>query len=178
MHCFAQNIWKARCVEQWNVPATAASCAWRALHIDLVHCLSLVDGTADGCGGCYDNVLAIVDVLDAYRTLAEMTRACFGRLGQLLESDEAREAVKVVDWRIMDHALWALKAYPDDVDLLLVRRALHFILLQYLGSNRGRQAGRQALENRWCRVFLTSFSCVPACASLVGGVCSTRQKCC
>ncbi len=119
-----QNIWKARCVEQWNVPVTAASCAWRALHIDLVHCLSLIDGTAEGCSGCYDNVLAIVDVLDAYRTLAEMTRACFGRLGQLLEGDEAREAVKVVDWRIMDHALWALKAYPDDVDLLLVRRAL------------------------------------------------------
>lgn len=117
--CSAQNIWKARCVRQWKVPPTT-SCAWRALHIDLVHCLSLVDGTAGACGGCYDNVLAIVDVLDAYRTLAEMTRACFGRLGELLDSDEAREAVKVVDWRIMDHALWALKAYPDDVDLLLV----------------------------------------------------------
>lgn len=117
--CSAQNIWKARCVGQWKVPPTA-SCAWRALHVDLVHCLSLVDGTADSCGGCYDNVLAIVDVLDAYRTLGEMNRACFGRLGELLDSDEAREAVKVVDWRIMDHALWALNTYPDDVDLLLV----------------------------------------------------------
>lgn len=110
-------------MRQWKVPPSTTSCAWRALHIDLVHCLSLVDGTAAGaCGGCYDNVLAIVDVLDAYRTLAEMTRACFGRLGELLDSDEAREAVKVVDWRIMDHALWALKTYPDDVDLLLVSK--------------------------------------------------------
>lgn len=119
--CSAQNIWKARCVRQWKVPPTT-SCAWRALHINLVHCLSLVDGTAGTCGGCYDNVLAIVNVLDAYRTLAEMTRACFGRLGELLDSDEAREAVKVVDWRIMDHALWALKTYPDDVNLLLVSK--------------------------------------------------------
>lgn len=110
-------------MRQWNVPPTTSS-AWRALHIDLVHCLSLVDGTADTCGGCYDNVLAIVDVLDAYRTLAEMTRACFGRLGELLDSDEAREAVKVVDWRIMAHALWALKTYPEDVDLLLVSKRL------------------------------------------------------
>lgn len=116
----SQNIWKARCVAQWNVPATTSS-AWRALHIDLVHCLSVIDGTArESCGGDYDNVIAIVDVLDRYRSLAEMTRACFDRLGQLLNGDEARDAVKAVDWRIMDHALWALKAYPDDVDLLLV----------------------------------------------------------
>lgn len=114
-----QNIWKARCVEQWNVPVTTSS-AWRALHIDLVHCLSLVDGTADACRGDYDNVIAVVDVLDNYRTLAEMTRACFGRLGQLLNGDEAREAVTVVDWRIMEHALWALRTYSDDVDMLLV----------------------------------------------------------
>lgn len=114
-----QNIWKARCVAQWNVPATTSS-AWRDLHIDLVRSLSLVDGTAETVGGDYDNVIAIVDVLDGYRKLAEMTRACFRRLGQLLDGDEAREAVKVVDWRIMDHALWALKAYPDDVDMLLV----------------------------------------------------------
>lgn len=119
-----QNIWKARCVAQWNVPATT-SLAWRDLHIDLVHSLSLVDGTAETVGGDYDNVIAIVDVLDGYRSLAEMTRACFGRLGQLLDGDEAREAVKFVDWRIMDHALWALKTYPDDVDMLLVSSPPH-----------------------------------------------------
>eukprot|EP00903_Cladosiphon_okamuranus_P014460 g13416.t1 len=128
-----ENIWKARCVRQWKVPTTT-SCAWRALHIDLVHCLSLVDGTADSCGGCYDNVIAIVDVLDAYRKLAEITRACFGRLGELLDSNEAREAVKVVDWRIMDHALWALNTYPDDVDLLL--KIFRFLILA------GRPVGR------------------------------------
>ncbi|CAM9592714.1 unnamed protein product [Scytosiphon promiscuus] len=128
-----ENIWKARCVEQWSVPVTTSS-AWRALHIDLVHCLSLVDGTAEPCRGDYDNVIAIVDVLDAYRTLAEMTRACFGRLGQLLNGDEAREAVKAVDWRIMDHALWALRANSDDVDMLL--KILRFLVLA------GRPIGR------------------------------------
>lgn len=86
----------------------------------MVRCLTLVDGTAQTGRGDYDNVIAIVDVLDAYRTLAEMARACFGRLGQLLNSDEAREATKFVDWRIMEHALWTLKTYPDDVDIQLV----------------------------------------------------------
>ncbi|CAM9928382.1 unnamed protein product [Pylaiella littoralis] len=128
-----ENIWKARCVAQWNVPATTSS-PWRDLHIDLVHSLSLVDGTAGTVGGDYDNVIAIVDVLDAYRTLAEMTRACFGRLGQLLDGDQAREAVNFVDWRIMDHALWALKMYPDDVDMLL--KVLRFLVLA------GRPIGR------------------------------------
>lgn len=87
--------------------------------MDLVHCVTLVDGTAESCRGDYDNVIAVADVLDAYRTLAEMARACFGRLGQLLESDEAREATKFIEWRIMEHALWTLKAYPDDVDMQL-----------------------------------------------------------
>ena len=67
-----------------------------------------------------DNVIAIIDVLDAYRTLVEMARACFGRLGHLLESDEAREATKCVEWRIMEHALWTLKTYSDDEDMQLV----------------------------------------------------------
>ncbi|CAB1098238.1 unnamed protein product [Ectocarpus sp. CCAP 1310/34] len=131
-----ENIWKARCVEQWKVPPNTTCHAWRTLHIDLVHCLSLVDGTAEETcgGGDYGNVVAIVQVLDAYRTLAEMTRACFDRLGHLLNSEEAREAVKCVDWRIMDHALWALKTYPDDVDLLL--KILRFLVLA------GRPAGR------------------------------------
>ncbi|CAN0553897.1 unnamed protein product, partial [Ectocarpus sp. 12 AP-2014] len=131
-----ENIWKARCVEQWKVPPNTTCHAWRTLHIDLVHRLSLVDGTAEETcgGGDYDNVVAIVQVLDAYRTLAEMTRACFDRLGHLLNSEEAREAVKCVDWRIMDHALWALKTYPDDVDLLL--KILRFLVLA------GRPAGR------------------------------------
>lgn len=105
----------------WKVPAFSSCPGWRTLHVDLVHCLTLVDGTAETFRGDHDNVMAIVDVLDAYRTLSEMARACFGRLGQLLDSDEAREATKFVDWRIMDHALWTLKTYPDDVDMQLVR---------------------------------------------------------
>lgn len=113
-------MWKARCVGQWKVPGFCSSSGWRALHVDLVHCLTLVDGTAQTCCGDYDNVIAIVDVLDAYRTLVEMVRACFGRLGHLLESDEAREATKCIDWRIMEHALWTLKTYSDDEDIQLV----------------------------------------------------------
>lgn len=64
--------------------------------------------------------MAIVDVLDVYRTLVEMARACFGRLAQLLDNDDAREATNLVDVRIMQHALWTLKTYPDDVDMQLV----------------------------------------------------------
>lgn len=101
-------------------------------------------------------MLAIVDVLDSYRTLAEMTRACFGRLGQLLDSDEAREAVKVVDWRVMDHALWALKAYPDDMDLLLVRKAT---LVFRFDSTHSVPTG--ALENRGRLMFPTPRSRAP-----------------
>lgn len=115
-----KDIWKARCVGQWKVPAFSASVGWRALHVDLVHCLSLVDGTAQTCCDDFDNVIAIVGVLDTYRTLVEVARACFGRLGQLLARDEARESTKFVDWRIMEHALWTLKAYPGDVDMQLV----------------------------------------------------------
>lgn len=119
-----QNIWKARCVGQWKVPAFLSSPGWRALHVELVRCLTLVDGSAQACGGAYDNVIAIVEVLDTFRTLAEMARACFGRLCQLLDTDETREATKCVDWRIMEHALWTLKAYPEDVDIQLVSQRL------------------------------------------------------
>lgn len=93
---------------------------WRALHADLVRSLLLVEGEGSSTNG-YHNVLVIVDVLDVYRTLVEMVRACFGRLGQLLDNDDSREATKAVDVRIMGHALWALTTYEDDVDLQLVR---------------------------------------------------------
>lgn len=118
--CFMQNIWKARCVGQWNIPVLTSCRGWRALHGDLVHCLTLVDGTAQNIYGDYDNVIAIVNVLDTYRTLAEIVRACFDRLGLLLEGHEAREATKAMDKSIMDHALWTLNTYPDDIDLQLV----------------------------------------------------------
>lgn len=105
----------------WKVPTLPSSREWRALHTDFVRSLTLVNGTGSkACTSDYDNVMAIVDVLDVYRTLAEMARACFGRLGQLLTSDQAREATKVADVRIMEHALWALETYNDDVDMQLV----------------------------------------------------------
>ena len=66
-------MWKARCVGQWKVPDFCVSSGWRALHVDLVRCLNLVDGTAQTCCGDYDNVIAIIDVLDAYRTLVELS---------------------------------------------------------------------------------------------------------
>lgn len=100
----------------------------------LVHCVTLVDGTAESCSGDYDNVIAIADVLDAYRTLPVMARACFGRLGQLLENDEAREATKCIDWRIMEHALWTLRAFPDDVDMQLASA----FCMRACGWNKGR----------------------------------------
>lgn len=105
----------------WKVPTLPSSREWRALHTDFVRSLALVNGTGSkACTSDYDNVMAIVDVLDVYRTLEEMARACFGRLGDLLTSDQAREATKVADVRIMEHALWALKTYNDDVDMQLV----------------------------------------------------------
>lgn len=102
------------------MPALPSSRAWRSLHTDLVRSLTMVNGTAESCTSEYNNVIAIIDVLDVYRTLAEMARACFGRLGQLLAGDQAREATKFAAVRIMEHALWTLKTYPDDVDMQLV----------------------------------------------------------
>lgn len=97
------------------------SSGWRAFHIDLVRSIALVDGRGQGLPSDYNNVVVIVDVLDSYRTLVEMARICFCRLGELLEREDARKAAKAVESRIMDHALWALVSYADDVDLQLVR---------------------------------------------------------
>lgn len=116
--CRPQSIWKAICVRQWKVPAFPSSHGWRSLHVDLVHCLTLVDGTLTH--GDYKNVIAIANALDVYGNLVEIARACFGRLAQLLDSDEAREATNAIHKRIMEHALSALKTYPYDVDMQLV----------------------------------------------------------
>lgn len=126
-----QNLWKARCVGQWKVPAIATFYGWRALHAELVRCLTVVNGTTQSPPHDYENVIAIVDVLDMYRSLAEIARACFGRLGQLLDSDEAREATKVVEVRIMEHALWAFTSNQDDVDLQLVSLSMWVITALY-----------------------------------------------
>ncbi|CAM9274545.1 unnamed protein product [Discosporangium mesarthrocarpum] len=129
-YTFNENVWRARCVgETWRVPVHIASSGhqWRSLYLDLVYSLSLVEGTNVVGSGEEDNVLAVASVLDHYRGLQEMTRACFSRLGNLLQKDAARETIKTSGLRIMDHALWALRTFHDDVDIQL--KVLRFVVL-------------------------------------------------
>lgn len=116
-----QNLWKARCVEQWKVPVEPSPFGWRSLHADLVRSLTLIGGQGQDFHSDFRNVMVILDVLDSYRTLAEIVRIGFDRLGRLMDSDDGRRAAEAADVRMMEHALWALTSYPDDVDLQLVR---------------------------------------------------------